>query len=367
MKPTHEQELIVQAAKSGENLTIQAFSGSGKTSSLILASNAVVKPSLYMAYNKAMAEEAKEKFSGHVEVRTSHSLAYAHVGNQYRNKLQRPRGAYKNVCGTGSEVGKYFKVKPIELSNDKFLSVAAIGLCIRDTVNKFEHSADQTIGDQHIPVGLIRDFAKRKGFVESTFRVMVVKYAKKLWELRKDTESEILCTHDTYMKVFQLSKPKLSGYDVIYLDEAQDANLCLLDIFLKQDCQKILVGDVYQSIYQWRGSVNAMAMTNFKELQLTKSFRFGQEIADIATKILRDKHTGRCDAKLTGMETINSVATLDNLGAEYPYTMLFRTNATLLAQAVQFIKDGVKLNIETDMTDFVKLLTSALALFKGDA
>lgn len=364
--PTAEQRNIIDTALLGENIAIQAYAGASKTTTLLMTSQELIKPSLYMAYNKAMADEAKEKFPDHVEVRTSHSLAYAHVGNLYRHKLQRPRGAYKNLCGTGGEVGKYFKIEPLKLSKDKYLSVAAIGLCIRDTVNRFEHSADWSINDSHIPNHLIRDFKKRKGFVESSFRPMIVKWAKKLWELRKDVDSPILCTHDTYMKVFQLSKPKLTGYEVIYLDEAADVNLCLLDIFLNQDCQKLLVGDVYQSIYQWRGSVNAMAMTDFQELQLTKSFRFGQAVADVATKVLRNKHTGQYDAKLKGMETIESSTELDELQAEYPYTMLFRTNATLLAQAVEFIKDGVKLNIETDMSDFVKLLTSALALFQGD-
>lgn len=367
MTPTQEQQYIVEQGKLGDNLTIQAFAGAGKTSSLVLLANAINKPSLYMAYNKAMAEEAKEKFPSHVEVRTSHSLAYAHVGHQYKHKLQRPRGAYKNLCGTGGEVGKYFKLKPITLAKDKSLSVAAIGLCIRDTVNKFEHSADPSISDKHIPQHLINDFKKRKGFVEATFRPMVVKYAQQLWKLRADVNSDILCTHDTYMKLFQLSKPKLEGFEVIYLDEAQDTNPCLLDIFCTQThCQQILVGDKYQSIYQWRGAIDAMSAVDYKELQLTKSFRFGQAIADVATKVLRDKHTGECIAQLTGMETIESTATLDDLSSEYPYTMLFRTNATLLAQAVTFIKDGVKLNIETDMSDFVKLLNSALALYTGD-
>ncbi len=367
---TQEQLDIVEAAKEGVDLTIQAFAGSGKTSTLVLTANAVDKPSLYLAYNKAMADEAKHKFPAHVEVRTSHSLAYAHVGNQYRHKLQRPRGAYKNVCGTGSEVGKYFKIEPLQLSDEKYLSVAAIGLCIRDTVNRFEYSADDVITEQHIPVGLLRDFSKRKGFVESTFKKMVVKFAKKLWDMRKDLNKDTLCTHDTYMKVFQLSKPKLSGYDVVYLDEAQDTNSCLLDIFLNQDCQKILVGDVYQSIYQWRGSVNAMSMTQFKELNLTQSFRFGTVIGDVATKILRDKYTGEFKANVRGLDSLESQAhscmTTGTNDLAYPYTMLYRTNATLLSQAVELIKRGVRLNIETDMSDFVKLLTSAVALFKCD-
>jgi superfamily I DNA/RNA helicase len=364
--PTQEQQGIVNAALRGENITIQAYAGASKTTTLLLTSYELVKPSLYMAYNKAMAEEAKEKFPSHVEVRTSHSLAYAHVGNQYRHKLQRPRGAYKNLCGTGGEIGRYYKIKAIELSNDKFISSAAIGLCIRDTVNHFEHSADKRITEDHIPKHLINDFKKRKGFVEVTFKQTVLEYAKKLWKEREDLDSPILCTHDTYMKLFQLSKPKLSGYEVIYLDEAADTNLCLLDIFLNQDCQKILVGDNYQSIYQWRGSVNAMSMTNYKEYSLTQSFRFGQPIADLATLILRDKKTGDLNAQVKGFDKVISSVNESTNNIEYPYTILYRTNAVLLAEAVQLIKEGVKLNIETDMGDFVKLLTSAVALYTGD-
>lgn len=366
MKATQEQLDIIFAAKQGRDLCIQARSGSGKTSTLVMTANEVIKPSLYLAYNKAMAEEAKEKFPSHVEVRTTHSLAYAYVGNQYRHKLERPRGSYVNIAATGSEVGKFFKVKPIELSEDKELSVAAIGLSIKATVDAFEYSADTHVMDKHIPAWLIRDFNKRKGFAEAPFRKLVLKYAKMLWEERVDLGSVVKINHDTYMKLFQLTTPKLGGFEVIYADEFQDANACFLDIFCKQDSQLIAVGDSYQSIYQWRGSVDALEQLEFKELQLTKSFRFGQAVADVATKVLRDKHTGQCNAQLTGMETVDSVATLDEGQAEYPYTMLFRTNVVLLAQAVQFIKDGVKLNIETDMSDFVKLLTSALALYTND-
>lgn len=364
--PTQEQQDIINAAVGGDNITIQAYAGASKTTTLLMTSYELVKPSLYMAYNKAMADEAKAKFPDHVEVRTSHSLAYAHVGNQYRHKLQRPRGAYKNLCGTGGEIGRHYKISSIELSNDKFISSAAIGLCVRDTVNHFEHSADKFITEEHIPKHFIKDFSKRKGFVEATFKKLVLGYAKKLWKERSDISSPILCTHDTYMKLFQLSKPKLEGFEVIYLDEGQDVNPCLLDIFVNQDCQKILVGDNYQSIYGWRGAVNAMEALDYKELYLTQSFRFGQEIADLATLVLRDKHSGQLNAQVKGFDKVSSSVTSDTRDIEYPYTILYRTNATLLAEAVELIKQGFKLNIETDMTDFVKLLTSALALFQGD-
>jgi superfamily I DNA/RNA helicase len=362
---TQEQLDIVETAKNGQDLRIQAFAGSGKTSTLVLVSQELIKPSLYLAYNKAMAEEAKAKFPPHVEVRTTHSLAYAHIGNQYKHKLERPRGRYINVAGTGSEIGKFFKIKDIELSDDKKLSSAAIGLAIKTTVNTFEYSDDVVISEKHIPQSLIEDFKNRKGFIESTFKKTVLRYAKLLWEERTDLSSIVLCTHDTYMKLFQLSNPNLSGYEVLYGDEFQDANACFLDIFCKQTAQKIAVGDTFQAIYQWRGSVNAMEKLKYNQLCLTQSFRFGKQIGDVATQVLRDNKTGQLINEVKGWDRIHSVAS-DELNFDGTYTILFRTNAALLAEAVSLLSQGFKLNIEVDMKDFVKLLSSALALYSGD-
>lgn len=366
MTPTQEQTQIVKAARTGKNLRIQAYAGTGKTSTLVMVANEVLKPSLYLAFNKAMAEEAKTKFPSWVEVRTTHSLAYSHIGHYYQHKLSRPRGRYVNVGGTGSEIGKLFKIKDLELSETSKISSAAIGLCIKETVNRFEYSSSRAIGLDHIPQHLINDFKKRKGFVESTFKPTILIYAKKLWNLRKDVKSDILCTHDTYMKLFQLSKPKLSGYDVIYLDEAQDSNACLLDIFLYQkDAQKICVGDGLQAIYQWRGSVNAMDRLDFQQLCLTQSFRFGEEVGRVATEVLRDRHTGKHNHNVKGLPSIKSVVGNDSdfLLEDECYTLLCRTNAYLLSEAVAMLNKGKCINIEADMKDFVKLLNSAVALF----
>ena len=364
LTPTEEQIDVINTALLGGDLRIQAFAGAAKTSTLIMVANELVKPSLYLAYNKAMADEAKERFPDHVEVRTTHSLAYAHIGKDYKHKLSRPSGKYINIASTGGEIARFFKIKDIELSETTKLSGAAIGLAIKQTVNSFEYSAEQDLQDKHIPKALVNDFKKRKGFVESTFRKIVLKHAKLLWKERIDLSSVVLCTHDTYMKLFQLSKPVLSGYEVIYLDEAQDSNACLLDIFERQSAQKIAVGDSFQSIYQWRGSINAMEKLDYEQKTLTKSFRFGQAVADVATRILRDQHTGQCDHQVKGFEILDTIATDEYDTEGKPYTILFRTNAALLAEAVSLLEEGYKLNIEADMTDFVKSLQSAVALFK---
>ena len=95
-----------------------------------------------------------------------------------------------------------------------------------------------------------------------------------------DMDSEYPKTHDAYVKAWQLSEPQLN-YDYIMFDEAQDASPVLLSVILKQSCQQIFVGDRYQSIYQFKGSVNAMDIIPYKTYPLSQSFRYGKEIADL--------------------------------------------------------------------------------------
>ena len=98
--------------------------------------------------------------------------------------------------------------------------------------------------------------------------------------------------HDGYLKLYQLSAPRLD-YDTILFDEAQDANPVTLAIIRQQSCAKVFVGDPHQQIYQFRYAENAMADPSLTdELFLTESFRFGDEIAAAANRLLAVKREG---------------------------------------------------------------------------
>lgn len=77
---TDEQKRIVDLSKSmdkNEILAIQACAGSGKTSTLEeIALENPKQRFLYLAFNKSIATEAREKFPENVEVKTIHSLAF---------------------------------------------------------------------------------------------------------------------------------------------------------------------------------------------------------------------------------------------------------------------------------------------------
>lgn len=359
---TQEQEDIIAAVALGKPVKIKAFAGAAKTSTLVFASEGLGHRCLYLAYNKRMQEEAKTKFPAHVEVRTVHSVAYQSMGVRIAHKLSRPRGAYRNVCGTASEVARYFKLWDIPLKNGKKILGISLGKVVRDTVSAFENSAHDAIGEQHLRLGKVRKFILAGLITKAHIQRLVLPKARELWEARIDEHSPIMATHETYLKMFQLSKPNL-GFRTVFLDEAQDSNDCVLDIVLSQKAQVVIVGDDYQSIYQWRGSINALNKVDFPEYHLTTSWRFGQQVADVARVILEQTVPS---APIKGNPAIETLLTTKSSEIPIPFTKIFRTNIELLLEAVELMATGVDVHIEVDFRDLLNALSSAEALYHND-
>lgn len=367
--PTDEQFAIEGAFKENRFTTIQAKSGSGKTSTLYMLANGTEDKILYLAFNKSMAEEARRKMPDNVECRTLHSICYQQLDQALRHKLTRPEGAYVNVAGTGNEIAKKFKINNLIDKNGKtLLTRAMIGLMVKQTVGKFEFSDDAHLGRKHFPTVYLADM-KRKNINENKLITEVVSYAKQLWRERIDPKSETIMTHDTYVKLFELSGKDL-GYDIIFGDEFQDVNPAFLSILRNAKAAKriVVVGDEFQSIYQFRGSQNMMKETSTYgvELPLTACFRFGPKVADVANMILEDKQPLAHPLVGKGFDTIVGSYVSDIVDYTKPYTIIFRKNLTLLMEAMDRIADGEDIIINVDTKDFISMVDSVNALRRGD-
>lgn len=362
--PTEQQTTIIKAARTATKLKIVAGAGAAKSSTLTMIATDLQVPCLYLAYNKSMADEAKVKFPRNVECRSTHSLAYKYEGVAIAHKLNRPQGAYVNVAGSPTEIARYYKIKPILVEEDKFISSVFIAAIVKDTVAKFEHSDYKNISKQCIPFHIKGDIEKRYGkkFVKLVSNTVLI-VAKKLWEDRIDVKSKVLCTHDTYLKMFELSSIVLSQYDMVFLDESQDANDCTISILsskFSSDTRIAVVGDPFQQIYQFRGSVNALNKLEGDKYILSKSFRFGQELADLASSILGGRFA------LKGNDKVSTKVGLNVIANEEVRTEIFRTNAYLIDRGIQLLAESVPVFIDFDTRDFVNKIKSVQELQAGN-
>ena len=223
LKPTEEQLHCIATAKANQRTKINAIAGSGKSSTLVLIAKEIEVPSICLSFNKITASEAAAKFPRHVECRTTHSLAYEAFGRDMHHKLSRPKGRYVNVANTGGEIGKYYKISSIDVSTKDALatiSQAYLGLMIKSTVAKFEQSASDTLSLDHLPWGDLKEIEKKHGLNAKNLGKDILGHAKTMWKDRTNLCSSVLTTPDTYLKLWQLSKPQLNT-KVVYLDEAK--------------------------------------------------------------------------------------------------------------------------------------------------
>ncbi|MDX9668680.1 UvrD-helicase domain-containing protein [Pseudomonas sp. P8_250] len=369
-KQTGEQTHAVELLSNNRVVKLEAGAGCTKTTTLTLMAEANKVPSIYMAFNKKMAEEAATKFpKGWVTCKTTHSVAHSVFGRDLQHKLKRPEGAYQNVCGTGSEIARFYKIRAEYFCDDdeKLITAAGLGVAVKETVARFESSADELIGPKHVSFGPAKRQLNDPTFNRTRYEHTVLAYAAMLWKERINVNSKILATHDTYLKLYQLSKPDLSQYAILYLDEMQDSSDCVIDIVQRQLNSKIVVvGDDAQAIYGWRGAVSAMQKFGGVVGQLTTSFRFGPAVAAEARMVLSLRCDGGMDLK--GWDQKQSDV-YDYLPPELDSAhrcILYRTNAALIQDGVDFILRGRKVALEIDTRDYIAMMNSVVALRYSD-
>lgn len=113
-------------------------------------------------------------------------------------------------------------------------------------------------------------------------------FAAKAWaDLHNPDDGIVRFEHDHYLKMWALTKPRIDA-DFLFLDEAQDTNPVLEQVFASQrdHAQLVMVGDSAQAIYGWRGARDVMTGFDATHLTLTQSFRFGPLLAEQANRWL---------------------------------------------------------------------------------
>ncbi|MBB5984018.1 UvrD-helicase domain-containing protein [Kribbella solani] len=352
LRPTGQQAAIVDAFAAGGNLVVEAGAGTGKTSTLRLA--ALTMPpgrrGIYVAFNKSVATEAKKKFPGSVLCSTAHSLAYQAHGKHYRDRLNGPRVPAR-------EAARIMRIThSLELSDatgKRVLDAVSLARIASNTVDRFCQSADTGITRYHVPAVNGVDGTAREALQE-----FVVPVAQKMWAELQGRTGRLRYSHDVYLKQWALSEPSLNT-DVVFFDEAQDANPVIAKVVQAQQAQLVAVGDSNQAIYQWRGAIDALeSWPANTRLQLTQSWRFGDAIAAEANKWLT-----AIGARLRLSGTASVQSTVGPLPA--PDAVLCRTNAEAMSQAMKAMDAGTRVALVGGASSIKSMAEAALDLQRG--
>ena len=332
MELTQEQKAII--ASKG-NIRINAVAGSGKTTTIIEYARTRPKSSriLYLAFNKSVKLEAARKFEKlgltNVRVETAHSLAYKYIVIRFNYKV-------RALGYRATEIVDMLKMSRLGERHAEYILANHVlrfmaYYCNSDVPTIEELNYRDTVAE-----------SKAKAFVNANYGLLV-KYTKEFLRMMQTREIEV--THDYYLKKFQLTCPKMR-YDYILFDEGQDASPAMLDVFFKQDATKVIVGDRHQQIYGWRFAVNSLEKADYTTYNLSTSFRFDQDVANLAMEVLKykdhlilaspldsardDNAPKRDEVKIIGAGKFTEIKSR---------AILARTNLGLLLKAIHYVTE----------------------------
>ena len=182
MNTTPQQQAILEAVQNHRNIKINAFAGTGKTTTLrLIAQTYQAKKILYLAFNTAIKNEATGLFPSNTSVKTTHGLAFVAIK------------------------------KHTNLNLDTLVNYRAI-----DIAKEFEISYGQAIGTLKIFENFCNNTQEEMGKDDIEHRS-----AKKMFDYMLIGKMEP--THGFYLKYYYLllvsGQIPQFGYDIIMLDE----------------------------------------------------------------------------------------------------------------------------------------------------
>ena len=366
--PSAEQNDIIRAGRRSENFDIIAGAGCAKTTTLqMLAHDRLGVPGIYHAFNSSIVQDTirEQRFQGTRTVPlTMHQSAFRAVAND--------RGDFRaKVINTKTIMGHDAFIRA-NLPFFPDISEYRMAAMVDRTLAAFCNSDAREAGTEHAEAALVQTIGDpdmvRSELVANRIRERIETLAPRLAAITRDLFSSCVetghLTYDIFLKMFEMDasliRSAYRGMDRIFLDEAQDSSPVQTSILKKSGLQIVRVGDRKQAIYAWRGAIDALETPNGPVLPLSTSFRFPQEIANIAMEAASHSPLGGLGFDLVGAGT--GQTTLKN---DLRYACICRTNTGVLFTAERLAEKGKSFSVDRG-SQVVSELESAIRMFDGD-
>lgn len=369
---TDEQRRAVDlglALAPGKHLKIIAVAGSGKTHTLVELARAQAKlgrSGVYLAFNKHAADEAKPRLANTTtRTMTIHALAM--------RAMRRAGRISDNVTSFNAR----------QVADERFLarfgirsaagwSEYRLAATMLRTMTNFCASKQRRVTEDHARAAIIdhvgdpqalvsaKALARAKRALEA-YTTVLAQAAQAFYDEQTEMGTH---SHDTYLKAFSLDESLVRGAfaddDYIAVDEAQDCNPVQLVVLAKSGLSVVAVGDPQQAIYGWRGATDALDIIPGETCTLSRSFRFGEDIANRSNAIFDSVPYG---APVTRVHGCRSAPVGQRSGPSH--AIIARTNLGLLDEAASLAVRGYAFHLDR-ADDLVDLVNSAQALYDGN-
>ena len=331
---TPQQEAIIEAVKaSNDNLLIEARAGAGKTSTLLEILPHLKGSTLFLAFNRRIADEldAKASFHSGVMVKTINGFCYGVL----REHLRLPSRFRIDKDKSKKALTHALSCKGVKDKNTKdFYDIVKVV----DFAKALGYMPDD-------PKSLISRedfFSQTEEILDKEQEELVIMCLQLSFSALLD--GEFIDFNDQVLGAVMLSTT-FPFFNNVLVDEAQDLsplNHRLLERLVGPKQRLIAVGDPHQAIYAFRGAhQSSMKILGEKfsasKLSLTKSFRCPENIILEARKWVPEIEAFLPGGKVTHLDDWQ-----DNISELFSDgdTILCRYNRPLLSLAIKlFIND----------------------------
>lgn len=329
--PSRYQQAIFDFVQSGTgNAVVEAVAGSGKSTTIIKALEFTPKDSevAFLAFNKKIADELKERAPKHVHVSTLHSLGFSNIRKVYP-KVKVDAGKVRWIIQDELEnMSSYFQ-NIIETNMSAVIRMVSM---LKATLLEPTNDNLTWISDNY-NIEVNGDWQQIYQMVKIAFE----KSNSETWRI----------DYDDMIYFCAIGKVDCKKFDWLFVDESQDLNASQTEMVLRSIHEKsrvVAVADRKQSIYMFRGAdTNAIPYLieklNAVTLPLSISYRCPKLHIELAQTLVPQIEASET-AKDGILETIKE---RDILGkVKVGDLVICRTNAPLVSPAFELIRNGIK-------------------------
>ena len=321
------------------NIAINAVAGSGKTTTIVAACKRLHKPSnrvCFLAFNKLIADELKEKLYGYAEVSTLHAFGF----NVLKSIYNMPR--YHHFIKVDSwKIQKYVRENIFHLSSliTPLTDNIKIFLFSLNVQKIYDLARVNLIQSGNIP--MLRTLCDEHNINTLYDEINVVDIL--LTDAYKMPHNLVIDYVDMIvLPLFHVEH--IPHYDYVFIDECQDLNRAQRKLMLNaaKGGRFIAVGDRNQAINGFCGADcnsfdNIANIDNTIELPLSVNYRCGTKMLDLAREIVPQikAHDGAISGEVSHVNCLTKSLFQRN------DMILCRTSAPLVGLCMKLIENGI--------------------------